>query len=753
MNILKESGGHIIFQTPMNLTDEVFNRPGQGLYAWVLKDVYDTKKKSGDIDLKIKFGQYGTYAINGSLPQDTIESYAGTTTDSIVILWAERFTDEQIKKHTAFDVEQMVAKDLKKIPFGKSREVFETDIETLKDKVYEVMHGWKDNAFFRERKLTYSPRLRQDECITQWKTSVNKWRGMKNAPPLNFLLGAIMRFGKNFTFLQMSRYVVGENGNVLVITGNPDVFKSLEDDVNGHVNFDGWVYDELKTDKYDWKPSDNKVNVLAVSTQLLLNEKHKGKLVKFLSQFKWTIHGIDEADNKILTELVQQDIIDKIPVEVGRIYITGTYWKLLATGWFNDENTFIYDYIHQQMDRRNGIDKRPIPLDFYRMNVLDTISKHAKWYTDDEGFTLKKLLGFNKHTNTFIHETDVYDFVKSVLGIIRKVKFSPYKIKNLKHTFWILPDCTKAVIRLGDIIEEVTDGKIKVFRATGTTGNIVKDINVVKDFMKHNPDVPTITLTINRFTRGTTVGEWDATFFMNDTDSVEYYFQGCWRPTSPAEGKERGYVFDFNPNRTVEMLMEYATHAAQVRGEKNPNVILKEFLDCFNIFSCDGEVEFVKDDLEKFINIIRDSTYSANTLRRSGRDYINLDNIDNDLLNKIMSLSKEKVNKLKLPISKTNTIGKGKNYKLQKNTQSSRDTNEQKKIENDIIAKISTMISRLPLICKGWDFDTIEKIVDEFDNIYCPASLGTPDTKLLKLLIDYKVIDTFKINLQLVNSK
>ena len=90
MNILKESGGHIIFQTTMNLTDEVFNRPGQGLYAWVFKDVYDTKKKSGDIDLKIKFGQYGTYAINGSLPQDTIESYAGTTTDSIVILWAER---------------------------------------------------------------------------------------------------------------------------------------------------------------------------------------------------------------------------------------------------------------------------------------------------------------------------------------------------------------------------------------------------------------------------------------------------------------------------------------------------------------------------------------------------------------------------------------------------------------------------------------------------------------------------------------
>ena len=63
------------------------------------------------------------------------------------------------------------------------------------------------------------------------------------------------------------------------------------------------------------------------------------------------------------------------------------------------------------------------------------------------------------------------------------------------------------------------------------------------------------------------------------------------------------------------------------------------------------------------------------------------------------------------------------------------------------------MISRLPLICEGWDFDTIEGIVDGFDDIYCPGSLGTPDTELLKLLIDNKVIDTFKINLQLVNTK
>ena len=570
LNILKTSrdGERIYFQTPMDVNDEVFHRQGQGLYAWMYYDAYVANVK-GYSKSKVKFGQYGTHAGDGKLPQDTIEGYSGAFTDAIVVVCAIRFTDEQIKRHTAYEVEQIAAKGMIKSMMGKSREVYLTDLETLEDKVYEVMHGFKDGDFFHVRKLTYSPRLRQEECIEKWKTLVSKWRSMKNAPPLNFLLGAIMRFGKNFTFLEMSKYVVGDNGNVLILTGNPDVFKSLEDDINNHVNYEGWVYDELKKSKYDWKPSDNKVNVLAVSTQLLKDKN----LVKFLSQFNWTIQGIDEADNKILTELVQEDIINKIPVEVGRVWITGTFWKLLATGWFNEENRFIYDYIQQQQDRRNGKDKRAIPLDFYRMEVLPTIAKHSKWYTDDEGFTLKKLLGFNEDTNTFVHETDVRDLVKSILGIIPKTKFSPYKIRNLKHTLWVLPKDSKAVIRLGDIIEEVTNGKIKVFRATKQSGpKIFKDINVIKKHMEDYPDIPTITLTISRFTRGTTVGQWDATFFMNDTVSAEYYFQACFRPTSPFEGKERGYVFDFNPNRTVEMLMEYATHAASVRNQTNPNV-------------------------------------------------------------------------------------------------------------------------------------------------------------------------------------
>ena len=57
------------------------------------------------------------------------------------------------------------------------------------------------------------------------------------------------------------------------------------------------------------------------------------------------------------------------------------------------------------------------------------------------------------------------------------------------------------------------------------------------------------------------------------------YFQFCFRPTTPMDGKEQGYVFDFNPNRTLIMLAEYARNTAIQKGITTPSEIIKEYLD------------------------------------------------------------------------------------------------------------------------------------------------------------------------------
>ena len=746
LNVLKaNSNGNILFKTPMDINLEVFNRFGQGLYAWVTESQYKLMVLNPTNLHPIKFGQYGTNAKGGSLPHETIEGYTGTTADSIVILWAIRFSDEQVEKiGTAFVVEQLVGPNLgQKSKFGKSTEVFDTNIQLIEDSVNSILYPKLNNGFLTFKKETYRPRQRQEEAIKKFVEYYTKNKHLDN---YNFLLGAVMRFGKNFTFLQMAKEVIPHNGNILMITGKPDVFASLKEDICGngrntfgHIDFDGWNYEELRDSKLNWKPNPNGVNVLAVSTQLLTNEKNKADLIKHLSQFEWHIRGIDEADTTMLTDLSSQ-LLGQLPAKYN-VWISGTPWKLISTGMFKPENTFVYDYTKQQLDKKLGIDKRAISLDWYCMETHPIVKELQKWYSDDEGFTLSKFFGFNDTTGMFNHETDVSNFLKSVFGIIPNSKYSPYKIvSTLKNTIWMLPHkSSAAVIRLKYLIESLTD-EYKVFAATGDETD---DITDVKDFLKRNKDTKTIVLTLTRFTRGTTVPEWDGAFVLSDTDSAELYFQFCFRPTSPMDGKDRGYVFDFNPNRTLLMLAEYARESAQQSGITNPHLIIKEFLDNFNVYGVDGGVEWKKKSLDEVLNAIRESDYNAKTLKNTAGSYVNLDGMSDRLWEMVMGLDKDAKSKLKVAITYSEFVKKGKNSKVL-NAMERTQFNKQK---NDIIARIGTMICRLPIICE-LGYTSVEDILKSLPNELFRGATNA-DKLILKMLVEEKVIDVYKINLQL----
>jgi hypothetical protein len=55
-------------------------------------------------------------------------------------------------------------------------------------------------------------------------------RTARSSGSRDFLLGAVMRFGKNFTYLADCLDYVPYNGNILVLTNRPKVFSSLKKD-------------------------------------------------------------------------------------------------------------------------------------------------------------------------------------------------------------------------------------------------------------------------------------------------------------------------------------------------------------------------------------------------------------------------------------------------------------------------------------------------------------------------------------------
>jgi hypothetical protein len=730
--LITNKSGNITFETTLDPLSEVFERKGQGLYGWQYRNAYELELTTG-IKKPIKFGQYGTNAKEGSTPQETIDSYCGTTSDSIVIRYARRLSSDEINTiGNAYHIEQSVGPKLgQKISLGKSTEVFDTNIDIIEKEVQNFMYP--ADGFLIQTKKDYPPRFRQEEVI---KKFTNYFRnGGTNA-----LLGAVMRFGKNFVWLNIGKNLLSKGDTMIMLTSRPEVFSSLKDDSEGHIYFNDFSYSELKNVGDTFIPKKDKINVLAISTQLLSNTKNKDKYKQLLSNLDCTLLGLDEATNGILTD-ISEDMIDYINSKY-RVYIDGTPWKLEATGLFNEENTYIHSYIDRMKDFKDGIDKRAVQMQWRMVKVMDSIIKDSVWYNDDEMFTLTKLFSFNDKTNSFIHEGHVNIFLQCILGAIPKTTYSPYKMVELNHTFWLLPPSVKAIKRLKALINKI-EPSIKVFAATD--GDVY--INDIKDFIKWNPNVKTITLSLGSLTRGTTLPEWDGVFMLCDTTTPELYFQTGFRVSTEMEGKSIGYVFDFDPNRTLKLLYYYGYKAAELKGITNPTEIIKEILDNFNVFHLPDGVQFQPMSIDDMLNKIRNADLAAKALRMM-RDYINLNGIESikdDKLKAFLSnYGKTKKVSFIEEFGYNPSIKKGKNVKISKQAIKKDIDNTEK---SNWVSRIQSLCSRLPLMTE-LGYKTIEEIILNMDdNLFFDAT--NTDKVILEKLIEYKIINPSKINLRL----
>lgn len=123
-----------------------------------------------------------------------------------------------------------------KVPLVRSdakREWFECNLSTIKKAINKVKYGIKGTKDFRMR--------------DEQKTAHDKITNYFYNGGAEFLLAAKMRFGKNFTILNSIKTLGFQN--ILVITYKPQVFNSLKDDINEHVNFKEWNFIDLKKKK------------------------------------------------------------------------------------------------------------------------------------------------------------------------------------------------------------------------------------------------------------------------------------------------------------------------------------------------------------------------------------------------------------------------------------------------------------------------------------------------------------------------
>ena len=176
-------------------------------------------------------------------------------------------TDKKLHKH-------LDSLGYHKTRADKDREWYEIPFNEIAKAINELHHGVA-------RPHNHAPRDEQQDCIDM--VTEHYRDGGKE-----FLMNAKMRFGKTFATYKIIKEL--EYKNILILTYKPSVKSAWAEDLQQHVDFDGWNYFENLEDMR--KDRKSKVKVLFASFQDL-NDFDKQKW-KGIDKMNFDLTVVDE---------------------------------------------------------------------------------------------------------------------------------------------------------------------------------------------------------------------------------------------------------------------------------------------------------------------------------------------------------------------------------------------------------------------------------------------------------------------------
>ena len=166
---------------------------------------------------------------------------------------------------------------------------------------------------------------------------------------------------------------------------------------------------------------------------------------------------------------------------------------------------------------------------------------------------------------------------------------------DFAHTFWVLPSVAACTA-----LHEMLAAQYPHFTVVNATAdNDGGDaLGAVRKAIRENER--TITLSISKLTTGTTIPEWTGVFMLSNMSSPAQYLQTIFRSKSPGSlsdgrAKTTGVVFDFAPDRALEMISRAAQAQVSItdgktyeqeRDERRSEV--EKFLSYLPIIAYDG---------------------------------------------------------------------------------------------------------------------------------------------------------------------
>ena len=567
----------------------------------------------------------------------------------------------------------------------RSTEWFECTVDDLKKAMLEVKQGLKVE---NDRHANFKMRPEQDRAVKLTQSYFQD--AFKKGEKPHFLWNAKMRFGKTFSSYQLAKKMGFTK--IMVLSYKPAVSNEWRRDLMTHVDFEGWQFYTKDDDIKDFN-LDEPLCWFA-SFQDALGRTQDGKLkTRFKEAIKidWDCIILDEyhfgAHNENSKKQFHPDFIetDVSLAEAGAsfseetfpfhaksfLYLSGTPFKSIRDGEFLENEIFTWTYIDEQEAKNNWKDDQPNPyLELPEMIIMSyelppevmNIAKNTDTneFALNEFFKAKEIDNDGKKEYVFEYENEVQKWLTFIKGQYTKGGFRP-DMKNdiptpfgnanlenyLAHTFWLLPrvySCyaMEALLKRNNFFDEY-----KIITAAGERGGSGnKAVIPVIEAIGKNRSTKTITLSCGKLTQGVTVKQWNAVFMLSDIKSPESYFQSAFRAQNPDvikyidnDGqeihdiqKEKCYVFEFSPNRTLRLITEYAVRL-NPDSEYSHEQKIQEFLNFLPVLAYEGDSMYLVDAKQAL-----DFSYSGIGMSMLAERWKSrlLVNVNNDALERLM---------------------------------------------------------------------------------------------------------------------
>ncbi|MGL6073427.1 MAG: GIY-YIG nuclease family protein [Fimbriiglobus sp.] len=281
------------------------------------------------------------------------------------------FSDKDVHRH-------LKARGIKHV----THEVFRCTVDDVRAAILAVKNR---TANIEDRTQSFGLRPEQQEAVNMTLDYFRKVKAEQPGHTPHFLWNAKMRFGKTFASYKLAQAMGWKK--VLVLTFKPAVRHAWSEDLNRHLDFEGWQF-VAREGGINWSEvNPTRPIVCFGSFQDYLQRTPSGAIKprnEWVHETPWDcvildeyhygawrenakgLFGADEEDaGEVSDELTKAEAeFDEsiLPITTGHyLYLSGTPFRALASGEFIEEQIYNWTYSDEQRAKRDWPGPGPNP--------------------------------------------------------------------------------------------------------------------------------------------------------------------------------------------------------------------------------------------------------------------------------------------------------------------------------------------------------------------------------------------------------